>query len=163
MAKVTLADKEEEKMEEVNAELLDPFDDGPSEEEENVSISIESLDPAEILWDGGPTAGDVVNWKKQYGDVYITNVTLDKHVVWRTLKRSEYKAIVRQIEEPLSEGKLSQTEANMLSEELTCQVCILFPKYTTKDFDGEMAGLPSILSQQINEASGFSTIAVRQL
>ena len=162
MAKVTLATAdpvvEEEKTEMVEEVI--------PEEEENFDgegISIESLPPDEILWDEGPTAGDVVSWKKQYGDVYITNVTLEKHVVWRTLKRSEYKNIVRQIEEVLNNGAMSQTEANMLSEEMTCQVCILFPKYTAKDFDGEMAGLPSILSQQINEASGFSTIAVRQL
>jgi hypothetical protein len=151
--------KIEETMTETPVEEVPDIDFDDDED----AITIESLPPDSLLWENGPTAGEVVEWKKQYGEVYITNVTLEKHVVWRTLKRSEYKHIVRHIEDTLTEGKISQTEANMMSEELTCQVCILFPHYGIKDFDGELAGLPSILSQQINEASGFSTIAVRQL
>lgn len=130
---------------------------------EEAPVDIESLPPETVLWDDGPTAGQIVAWKAEYGDVFITNVTYDKHIVWRTLRRPEYKQLVRQIEQLLTSEKMTQTEANMYNEELTCSICTLFPKYSMADFEKEMAGLPSILSQQIMESSGFTTIDVRQL
>lgn len=132
-------------------------------EYDEAPIDIADLPADTILWDGGPTAGQVVEWKTKYDGVFITNVTYDKHIVWRTLLRSEYKQLVRQIESVLADGKMTQTEANMYNEELTCTICCLFPKYSLNDFDSEMAGIPSIVSQQIMESSGFTTIDVRQL
>lgn len=137
-------------------------EDSPQEIEEALGIQVENLPPDEILWEGGPTAGQVVAWKNQYENVYITNVTFDKHIVWRALNRDEYKSIVRQIEGAVN-GGMGTTEATMLNEELTCVTCFLLPHYKLEDFGRELAGLPSILAQQINESSGFATIDVRQL
>ena len=154
-------DIEPEALSAEDLEDLEDLENSYVDEEEPVDI--ESLPPDTELWENGPTAGQVVAWKAEYGDVFITNVTYDKHVVWRTLRRPEYKQLVRQIEQLLTSEKMTQTEANMYNEELTCTICTLFPKYAMADFDKEMAGLPSILSQQIMESSGFATIDVRQL
>lgn len=148
------------------SEALDNQEDFDEEDEvdsESSIINVEDLDPDLEIWTGGPRAKDIVEWKKKYGDVYVTSITFDKHVVWKTLNRQEYKMIVRQIEQVVSSGKMSQTEANMLNEELVCQFCTLYPQFSNEDFSKEMAGLPSILAQQILESSGFTTIDVRQL
>ena len=144
-----------------NDELLD---DSVNEElEQDEVLNVEDVDPSTPIWDGGPSAGQVVEWKTNYGDVYCTSVTMDKHVVWRTLRRSEYKTIVKQIEQIVSAGQVSQIEAEMLNEELLCQVCSLFPKFAKGEFENELAGLPAILSQQILAASGFTSIDLRGL
>jgi len=169
MAKVSMANNENNSKEEIQAQ--EPaFDDVAAENEDlentedsSVGINVEDLDPDLQIWEDGPTAKDIVDWKKKYGDVYVTSVTFDKHVVWRTLNRNEYKMIVRQIEQVISSGKMTQTEANMLNEELVCQFCTLFPQFSGEDFSKELAGLPSILAQQILESSGFTTVDVRQL
>lgn len=142
---------------------IDENTDEEIEEEAGSIINVEDLDPELEIWTNGPKAKDIVEWKKKYGDVYVTSVTFDKHVVWKTLNRQEYKMIVRQIEQVVSSGKMTQTEANMLNEELVCQFCTLYPQFSNEDFSREMAGLPSILAQQILESSGFTTVDVRQL
>lgn len=132
-------------------------------DEETSGIDIADLPPDTVLWDDGPTAGQVLEWKNKHKNVFITNVTYEKHIVWRTLLRSEYKQLVREIESVLADGKMTQSEANMYNEELTCTICCLFPKYNLSDLETEDAGVPSIVSQQIMESSGFATIDVRQL
>lgn len=178
MPKVTMPKNEKNTIEQTSDVLLEDqpveltpqsFDteEGIDEEDEiedtSSIINVEDLDPELEIWTGGPKAKDIVEWKKKYGDVYVTSVTFDKHVVWKTLNRQEYKMIVRQIEQVVSSGKMSQTEANMLNEELVCQFCTLYPQFSNEDFSREMAGLPSILAQQILESSGFTTVDVRQL
>lgn len=153
----------EEQVELENDQPEEQIDAQAEEEDESSIINVEDLDPDLEIWNGGPKAKDIVEWKKKYGDVYVTSITFDKHVVWKTLNRQEYKMIVRQIEQVVSSGKMSQTEANMLNEELVCQFCTLYPQFSNEDFSNEIAGLPSILAQQILESSGFTTIDVRQL
>lgn len=125
--------------------------------------SVEDLDDAEEIWDNGPTAGMVKNWKALHGDVYVTSLTYDKHVVWRTLSRSEYKQLVKKMEQLVQAGQLSTAEANLWNEEAITEVCLLFPDYTKVSMAEDMAGIPSLLSQEILEASGFVALEVRQL
>lgn len=131
--------------------------------DEQDSIQIEDMNPDLPLWEDGPTAGQTVAWKQQFGEVYVSSFDIDKHYMWRTLNRQEYKQIVRQVEQLISSGKMSQVDANMYNEEIVTEVCILFPKLTRADFNSNLAGLPAILSQQILESSGFNTIDVRKL
>lgn len=157
MPKVTVA-KDEVIAEAVveEPEVSDDFTD------DDAIIDMEDLDPEMIIWEGGPTVGQVLKWKEEYEDVYITNVTFDKHVIWRPINRREYAVVVKKIETALANG-MGQTEANMYNEELIVELCALMPKYSVKDFEKDLAGLPSILSQQILESSGFTTIDVRKL
>lgn len=125
--------------------------------------SVEELDPNEALWTDGPTAGQVVEWKKEYGDVYVTSITLDDHYMWKTLNRGEYRRVLRRIEELNEEGDLTPGELNMVQEELICELCLLFPQKTSQELIETQAGIPSLLSQQIMESSGFTSIDVRGL
>ena len=125
--------------------------------------SVEDLDDAEEIWDNGPTAGMIKAWKGLHGDVYVTSLTFDKHVVWRTLARSEYKQLVKKMEQLVQAGQLSTAEANLWNEEAITEICLLFPDYTKVSMAEDMAGIPSLLSQEILEASGFVALEVRQL
>ena len=60
-------------------------------------------------------------------------------------------------------GQLSNAEANMWNEEAISELCILFPSYDKQALIGDMAGLPSLISQEVLEASGFVALEVRQL
>lgn len=124
---------------------------------------VEDLDDDVAIWEGGPTAGQIKEWKKHYGDVYVTSLSYDKHVVWRTLNRLEYKELVKKMEQLVQAGQLSTAEANLWNEEAITEICILFPQYDKRSLSQDMAGLPSLLSQEILEASGFVALEVRQL
>lgn len=125
--------------------------------------SVDDLDDDELIWDGGPTAGMIKQWKQEFGDVYVTSLTFDKHVVWRVLSRLEYKQIVKKMEQLIQAGTLSSAEANMWNEEAISELCVLYPKLDKKSLSGAMAGMPSLIAQEVLEASGFVALEVRQL
>ena len=106
-------------------ELVDYVEISVNEEDDEVSV--EDLDENEEIWPGGPTAKMIVDWKEQYGDVYVTSVTYENHVVWRVLNRLEYKNIVKQMEIFVQEGQMTSAEANMWNEEAIANTCILYP------------------------------------
>jgi hypothetical protein len=133
------------------------------EDDLDQGTSVEDLDDDEQIWDGGPTAGQIKQWKALHGDVYVTSITFEKHIVWRTLTRNEYKQLVKKMEQLVQAGQLSTAEANLWNEEAITEVCILFPSYDKVSLSSEMAGLPSLLSQEVLEASGFVALEVRQL
>ena len=127
------------------------------------ATTIEELSDDQIIFENGPTAGQVKAWKQQYGEVYVTSISFDKHIIWRVLSRMEYKQLVKKMETLLQAGQLSSAEANMWNEEAIAELCILFPSYDKKALTSEMAGLPSLISQEVLEASGFVALEVRQL
>lgn len=126
-------------------------------------ITPEDLPEDTVLFEGGPTMGQIVEWKKEYGGVYVTEISFDKYVVWRNINRREYKHLVRTINDMMESGKYSEVEINMYNEEATCDIGILAPKYSAEEFETELAGLPSIISQQILQESGFTPKDTRQL
>lgn len=166
-----------------DAELADPLEvekELPAEEPEpeledeegfdveedaelGVPLSLEEADPNEELWPGGPTVAETIAFKEEHGEVFVTTVTLEKHVMWKTLTRREYRAVVRQIEQLSASGEVTPSELNMIQEELICELCLLHPRMSADDFDGDLAGLPSLVSQQILESSGFVAIDTRGL
>lgn len=133
------------------------------DDDTNGQMTVEDLEDDEEIWNGGPTAGQIKQWKAMFGDVYVTSITFDKHIVWRTLNRNEYKQLVKKMEQLVQAGQLSTAEANLWNEESITEICILFPSYDKIALSNEMAGIPSLLSQEILEASGFVALEVRQL
>jgi hypothetical protein len=127
------------------------------------ATTIEELSDDQVIFENGPTAGQVKAWKQQFGEVYVTSISFDKHIIWRVLSRMEYKQLVKKMETLLQAGQLSSAEANMWNEEAIAELCILFPSYDKKALTSEMAGLPSLISQEVLEASGFVALEVRQL
>jgi hypothetical protein len=144
-------------------ESLSDEDDTLVKDEVEEYQSVEDLDDAEELWENGPTAGDIKGWKNQYGEVYVTSISYDKHVVWRVLNRVEYKQIVKKMEQLVQAGQLTSAEANMWNEETIAELCMLYPEYNKKTAASIMAGVPSLIAQEVLEASGFVALEVRQL
>lgn len=132
-------------------------------ENEEDSLSLEDLDPITPLFDNGPTVGEIIEWKKMHGNVYVTSFDLDQHYVWRPITRFEYRRLVKQMEQAIASNQVTQAEANMNNEEAMCELCILWPKLPRSEMSGEMAGVASIISQEIMEASAFVALDVRQL
>jgi hypothetical protein len=126
-------------------------------------VDVEDLPDEEEIWPGGPTAKMIKDWKSEYGEVYVTSISFDKHFVWRVLNRMEYKSIVREMENMMQTGELSSAEANMWNEEAICQTCTLYPEFDPQKLTGSMAGVPSLIAQEVLEASGFVALEVRQL
>lgn len=156
---VTLAYSDDVDAVDVRAqEAADEFDIDLEE-----SKAIEDLDDDVEIWDGGPNAGMIKKWKEHYGDVYVTSISYDKHIVWRVLNRVEYKQIVKKMEQLVQGGQLTSAEANMWNEEAITELCVLYPKYDKQSGSGVMAGMPSLIAQEVLEASGFVALEVRQL
>jgi len=124
---------------------------------------IDEMPDDETIWPSGPTAGQIKLWKKEFGEVYVTSLSYDKHVVWRTLTRIEYKQLVKKMEQLVAAGQLSTAEANMWNEEAIAEVCVLYPSFDKNSLSQDLAGLPSLISQEVLEASGFVALEVRQL
>lgn len=146
-------------------------DDLPSQEAaeimdeatEDVPVTVEDLPDEELIWPGGPTAGQIKLWKKEYGDVYVTSITYEKHFAWRTLNRLEYKNLMKKMSQLVQAGQLTEAEASLWNEEAIAEICILYPAFDKQSLVAEMAGLPSLIAQEVLEASGFQALEVRQL
>lgn len=143
--------------------VAEPVDLSEEVQESEEPASIEDVPDDELVWPNGPTAGQIKAWKKQYGDVYVTSISYDKHVAWRTLNRLEYKNLFKKMEQLMQAGQLTQSEANLWNEEAIAETCILYPNYDKQSLISEMAGLPSLIAQEVLEASGFLALEVRQL
>ena len=150
---------EETTMAEDNVEEEFP-DENLGEEEEYDSYK---RDPNEEVWEDGPTFGQVNALKEEHGDIYVTEYSPGKYVMWRTLTRFEYRRLVKNLEQALSTGQVSQAEANMNNEEAIAEMCIVWPGYSRSAPAESMAGLASTIAQQVMEASAFVSLDVRQL
>ena len=106
------------------------------------------LDPNDTpVFEDGPGMSQVEVWKKQFTKekIFHTQI-LDKHFIFRTLNRFEYKQIVA----------LENIDA-LYREEIICSTCVLWPfNYDFKRMASEDSGYPSTLAQIIMENSGFT-------
>ena len=106
------------------------------------------VDPNDTpIFEGGPGVSQVEIWKKQFTKekIFHTQI-LEKHFVFRTLNRYEYKQIVA----------IENIDA-LYREEIICKTCVLWPyNYDFKIMAGEDSGYPSTLAQIIMENSGFT-------
>ena len=107
-----------------------------------------SIDPNDTpIFEDGPGISQVEIWKKQFSKekIFHTQI-LEKHFVFRTLNRYEYKQIVA----------IENIDA-LYREEIICKTCVLWPyDYDFKKMAGEDSGYPSTLAQIIMENSGFT-------
>ncbi len=139
----------------------------PIAEREEEEWSVDTAPDDEQLWTpDGPTAKQIRQWKKDYPacDFYVTSVTMEKHYLWRTLERDEYRDHVAAMEALADRGELSPAQATLYNEEVVTEMCVMYPEYRRGGRDGGgLAGVPSIISQEVMEASGFVAVEVRQL
>lgn len=99
------------------------------------------------IFDGGPGITQVDIWKKQFTNEKVYHVKiLEKHFIFRTLNRYEYKQIVA----------IENVDA-LYREEVICHTCVLWPyNYDFKHMAVEDSGYPSTLASVIMENSGFT-------
>lgn len=102
-------------------------------------------DLSDRVFPGGPTYEQIEQWKAQYGDVYLTRYADDEVYIWRTLTRAEYKKVMALVDiNPAGR------------EEKICQIAVLFPQEFNELAQARgKAGVPTVLSEQIMEKSGF--------
>jgi len=145
-----MAKKNVQLVDQVTAE--DAFDDTAALQELDIQpdepdgmLDTSQYDGETLLFESGPTLNKVEEWRSLYGQVYATEFD-DEVYIWRTLKRVEYKEIL----------KIKGADA-LFREERICQKCIVWPEaYDFVDMASGKAGTPSILAEQIMDKSGFS-------
>lgn len=124
----------------------------PNELQQNPYIKAEHYEEDDPIFPGGPLYSELQAWKKQASDrgdghdVYITQLSPNFAVIWRSLSRIEYKEIV------------SIPDTNPLQrEEMICEQCVLWPQPFNYAVQSKgLAGVPSLVAEQIMAASGFS-------
>lgn len=166
MANVKIESPEEENME--NPEVEQPEEAANQAQEakeatEESEYDSRKMDPETELWEGGPNFKQINAWKDQFGDVYVTSINQDNHIVWRTLTRFEYRRLMKNMEQLLSTGQHTQVQANMDNEESIAELCILYPEYSRQNGSAALAGIASTVAQQVMDASGFVAHEVRML
>lgn len=134
-----------------------------SPEEESLQEFPKPANINEPIFEGGPPLAQINAWKDQFGDVYITSLSATRHIIWRTLTRFEYRRLVKQMEQATSGGMVSQAEALMNQEEMIAELCILFPPLSRAELASQQAGVASLISQEVMDASGFQAQDVRVL
>ena len=99
------------------------------------------------IYENGPYFSQIEIWKKQYGQGHVLHTQIiDKHFIFRTLNRFEYKQIVAM-----------QNVDALMREEIICSTCVLHPRnYDFKSMAANEAGYPSTLSKIIMENSVFT-------
>ena len=106
------------------------------------------VDPNDTpIFEGGPGQSQLDIWRKQFTHekIFHTQI-LEKHFVFRTLNRFEYKQIVG----------IENIDA-LYREEVICRTCVLWPyNYDFQKMAVEDGGYPSTLAQIIMENSGFT-------
>lgn len=102
---------------------------------------------------GGPSQSQVEQWKQQHGEVFVSAFGETEVYLWRSLKRSEYKELQREMADP--EKKMDQFGY----EEAICEKCTLWPKITKAYFTHETmkGGTATTLAEQIFQNSNFMT------
>lgn len=167
--KVEMGDKPDVQVEQ-EVEPTPPADPSVEIEEDDedvdpdAPVSLDDLDPNDELWPGGPTISQVKAWKDEFGEIFISSFAGENnHIVWRSMNRFEYKRMIKAMEQASTTGQMTEADIKMFNEEYMAELCIIYPKFSRADLVGTMAGIPSIISQEIMEASGFVALEVRQL
>jgi hypothetical protein len=99
-----------------------------------------------------PNIEDLKRWKEEYKKLFKTTLTDGTIIIWRRLKRSEYRNLMRDFYEVDD-----RDERIWNREEAVCKTCILFPSQEeVADILECQAGIASIVSDDIFANSGFS-------
>ena len=99
-----------------------------------------------------PNIEDLKHWKEEYKKLFKTTLTDGTVLIWRRLKRSEYRQFMREYE-----SINARDERVWEREEAVCKACILFPSADEVSMMlEEQAGIATLLSDDIFANSGFA-------
>lgn len=97
--------------------------------------------------------------KAKYKKIWKTTLIDGTEIIWRRLNRKEYKSIMKDYEYIEDRG-----ERLMEREDAVCRASVVFPCATVlDDILASMAGVSSVLSDDIYEKSGFRINAPEEL
>ena len=97
--------------------------------------------------------------KKKYKKVWKTTLIDGTEIIWRRLNRKEYKTIMKDYEDIQDRG-----ERLMEREDAVCRAAVVYPCASVlEDIIDSMAGVSSVLSDDIYEKSGFRVDAPEEL
>lgn len=115
----------------------------PSQESsDNIASIIQAFDGIE----NAPKDYELEEWKEMYGNYYISSINEDDDLyIWRTLKRIEYKQLV----------KSGMAKNQLAYEEAVISRCCLWPKMSIDSMSKQNAGTIETLAKQILFKSGF--------
>lgn len=94
----------------------------------------------------------IPQWKAQYGKIFKNEVDDDAYVIWRPIKRKEYKELLNADEEVEILAK----------QEAISKMAILYPA-NADELIASRAGLATVLSEEILKYSGFEISATQSL
>ncbi len=99
-----------------------------------------------------PNIEDLKRWKEEYKKLFKTTLTDGTILIWRRLKRSEYRQFMREYE-----SVDARDERIWEREEAVCKACILFPEQDeVEEMLEAQAGIATLLSDDIFANSGFA-------
>lgn len=94
----------------------------------------------------------IIEWKALYGKIFKNTVDDDEFVIWRPIKRKEYKQLLDADEEVEILAK----------QEAITKMALLYPA-NASDLIDSRAGLATVLSEEILKYSGFEISATESL
>jgi hypothetical protein len=104
-----------------------------------------------------PTQEQIDNWKKEFGEVYVSGFSEVELFVWRPVTRPEYIQIQQLAQDP----KQEMTQFRL--EEFLCDTCVLWKAPEVRSWAQGKAGTPQTLSEQIMSSSNFLSPAAASM
>lgn len=95
----------------------------------------------------------IPQWKQEYKRVF-KNEFDGEIIIWRRLKRKEYKDILKQL--------VDEDDRLLSRQEKMVEAAVLFP-FNIKELLDENAGLATVLSEEILSKSGFALSYTEEL
>ncbi len=152
--------KEEELpvVEEAEDEVQDEVEDDENSTNPDYDVpgnTLADYPDEEEIWDGGPTVGQAKEWKEMYGRIVVGTLDNGDRYMIRPLNRTEYKNHIIAQERTRNDSNLQSAET-LATEESIALIGILWPRMDEREIRTfGLAGLPTLISQQILEISGF--------
>lgn len=98
----------------------------------------------------GPDQVQIEEWKKQFGEVFVSAFSEAEVYIWRPLKRDEF----RQLQEAQADPEQMMTQLDY--EEAVCSVCVLWSSANaTATGANSKGGTASTLAENIMSNSNF--------
>lgn len=110
--------------------------------------------PAEVESDELDLTDKIEEWKREYKRVFKNEID-GEIIIWRRLKRGEYKEILK-LEEEDEDNKI------LIKQERMVKTAMLYP-FNADEIINENAGLATVLSEEILARSGFAMSYTEEL
>ena len=102
-----------------------------------------------------PTEGQVEDWKRQFGKVFVMGLDDTSFFFWRPIKRLEYRNILKAVAEAKGGSAAQGFDAEAYMQDQIVSRCVLYPKIGTDFLNFSEGGTVPLLFDWIMESSNF--------